>query len=122
MRRRGASPEPITPDIELFGDNACTVYPNGSLSTIYARINKAWSGVGSGWSAVDGVYQLEAGAPTQDNPDGRYDIEILVNGGAAFFMSEQVSQPFPDGFILPLEGDQAFTFDGSPIVFYNPKA
>jgi hypothetical protein len=123
LKRRGASPEPTTPDIELFGDNACTTNPTGSLSVIYARVNKAWNGVDSGWRALDptdGTIDVAAGSPTTEHPNNPYNVIVGVESGQLSFESPNRNQPLTDGTILRLQAAGPHTFDGSPIVFYKP--
>lgn len=82
-------------DIQLFKDRFGYEYANGSLSTVYARVNNPWEspfsiGNGSVWQN-----SMSATAPTAQSPNNKYSLSIWVDFTSEEFNSIQAGQIIP---------------------------
>lgn len=82
-------------DIQLFKDPFGYEYADGTLSTVYARVNNPWAspftiGNGSVWQN-----SMLATAPTTQSPNDKYSIAIWVDFTSEEFSNIQAGQIIP---------------------------
>lgn len=99
-------------DVQIFGDSNCLTNPNGSPTTVYARINTP-----IGFDEVWGVPSqsqdeiLCAGATEVDpNYSVRWSIDWYGEKNSAFVAGE----------VCPLENNDPYNVDGIPTTFSKP--
>lgn len=115
------TPIPVSGDIQLFADNQCTSYPQGSLRTVYARINTPW-GFNEAWQVIGHGFDLVANAPSTSAPTDTYSITLSKDG--LLFGSDDLDN-LSAGMIVPLTETFGSDvpddfFDGNALVFTKP--
>jgi len=104
--------------VQIFADPECTKYADGSVATVYARVNVPWA-LNESWSEgrqVDPAGYLSAQGPTTENPDDPYGIMLWVD-----WLSEDSGNPYQTGEIVPLTPmEGAIPVDNPTVIFTKP--
>ena len=109
-------PIPVEGDVQIFADQECTRYADGSVATVYARVNVPW-GIDEGWETGGSLQPASAfiaGAPTAEYPDDPYSMGVWVS-----WVSADYVLPFEPGQVVALTPYESTVPVASPTVVFS---
>ena len=115
--REGSAQVPITPSVQIYGDEACTVRPVGVLRTVYAKVNRPlkWNETFPwNWQELTLMKPQEV-----EIPDIPYELRWYEDYISDAVPCPTVDSVFPAG-VYELNLPQSYTVDTSDLedIFY----
>ena len=104
------------PDVEIFADRACTTKPTGETDIVYARINKPWVGLNSGWVVESPNEGSVINCIGPNDVDDWYYIELWID-----FNSDVQYVPYTSGEVVRLTTMNNVDVTGFDTEFFKPE-
>jgi len=104
--------------VQIFANPECTEYADGSVATVYARINVPW-GFNEAWTVGDldqAASYFSAGGPSSGYQTDPYAITLWEN-----WHSEDSAQPYQVGEVVELTpAGSIVPIDNPTVIFTKP--
>lgn len=114
------TPQPIPAEgyIQIFANPECTQYADGTQSTVYARINRAWI-YNDGWRIDEGPDggRIDCYGPNEEEPEVQYGMTVWVD----WVVETERDEPYNDGEVIELSTAPGTTMVNPTVIFSRPE-